>query len=616
MAKLLNVEKSRYINDNISIYTQNKVGQYSKFLDKNPIFVTYYHINRQMSRSDVGTGGIDAELGPQSPIRFNKITQFPIYNLPDSISPDVNFDESGFDIDIDLSDITILPGTIRPIPGDYIILDYPGIKQFLFRVNNFRYNTIQSNDFYLIDLDLKYAELGNLEDKYMKGQIVEEYLTIFDNIGTNDRCFIRSTDVDKLNTIVGVIKTLKDIHISSYFNKEMNAFVLVENPCPRCNDDGVWLYDLNMEKFITESRIYYEDEKLGVLTLTPADTPQLKFSFNFTKTFWNAVLKRSMRYINDHTYFYQTAITKQFSPFVLYDYPCNSVQLYLTKCDLINRLINWYPDPNDKGPNDGAGDKWCPGPSIKDPAPGPDEMAGGSGYIESLHGSIYDYANDRKEHGIEDGPSLPLVLDESHVNNNEETVPPTEINPPNNKDEFPDDGSGDVDMNDEDNGNETPPKDPEDGSGDVNIDDEEENKPPVDPDAGDAGTDNGEHLPEPEEPSVEPEEPKPKNAPYHKWLFVPTDNTSEVSQCHEVCPLREYFPFALINDIKTSKLTSDDYLDEIIFNYFLQLKMDVDVDKLLEVIEPLSLRNFMYLPIIIYILSRYYDEYFNRPNDL
>ena len=44
MARIQSVEKSKFINQNIDIYSQNKIGQYSKFLDKNPIFVTYYHI--------------------------------------------------------------------------------------------------------------------------------------------------------------------------------------------------------------------------------------------------------------------------------------------------------------------------------------------------------------------------------------------------------------------------------------------------------------------------------------------------------------------------------------------------------------------------------------------
>jgi len=83
MAHLMNVEKSKYINTQISIYAENKVGQYSKFLNKNPIFVTYYSVNIVMSRTDVGTGGIQQEIGEDSPLRFNKITnsQYMVFQI-------------------------------------------------------------------------------------------------------------------------------------------------------------------------------------------------------------------------------------------------------------------------------------------------------------------------------------------------------------------------------------------------------------------------------------------------------------------------------------------------------------------------------------------------------
>ena len=193
MARIQSVEKAKFINQNIEIYSQNKVGQYSKFLDKNPIFVTYYHICNTLTRTDTGTGGIEDEIGPKSPIKYNKILQFPMYNIPE-IKPDIVWDETGYDIDLDLSDIVILPNTIKPTPGDYFLLDFPGIKQYLFRVNNFRYNTIQSNDFYTIDCDIK--DIGvDLEDKRMKTNIVDEYQTVFDNIGTQDKCFVKSSDI-------------------------------------------------------------------------------------------------------------------------------------------------------------------------------------------------------------------------------------------------------------------------------------------------------------------------------------------------------------------------------------------------------------------------------------
>ena len=194
MARIQSVEKSKFINQNIDIYSQNKIGQYSKFLDKNPIFVTYYHICNTLTRTDVGTGGIEVELGPRSPIKFNKILQFPLYNIPE-IKPDIVWDETGYDIEMDLSDITVLPNTIKPTPGDYFLLDFPGIKQYPFRVNSFRYTTIQSNDFYMLSADLRHS--GDNCCNEIEKLVVESYHCVFENIGTQDNCFIKLDDEDE-----------------------------------------------------------------------------------------------------------------------------------------------------------------------------------------------------------------------------------------------------------------------------------------------------------------------------------------------------------------------------------------------------------------------------------
>ena len=48
----IDVEKNEYLTDNIERYTSNKVNQYAKFLDKNPIFITYLAINDILTRYD------------------------------------------------------------------------------------------------------------------------------------------------------------------------------------------------------------------------------------------------------------------------------------------------------------------------------------------------------------------------------------------------------------------------------------------------------------------------------------------------------------------------------------------------------------------------------------
>lgn len=339
MAKIINVEKSQYLNQNIEIYTSNKVGQYSKFLDKNPLFVTYLHINQAQSRHDVGLGGVNADIGSDSPVRYNQINGLPMYNFPE-LKPSTDYGDSGYDIELDLSDLIILPNTVIPTTGDFVIVALPDTIEFAFRLNAFEYNTIQSNDFYSISLDLKYTG-HNLIDKF-KHQIVQVYETIFENIGTDDKCFILKDDILKIQNIGKLFLELRDAYYFDFFDKETGTFVCKNNPVSR---DDSWLYDKYTEKFIMDSEIYYTENDEKSIMLSCADLEPPSVEREFMQTLYYAVLNNDCSYLARYPYYYQVDIQRKFSPFKIYDINCKSVNLLLTK----NELERGYSDAIDSG---------------------------------------------------------------------------------------------------------------------------------------------------------------------------------------------------------------------------------------------------------------------------
>lgn len=328
MARILSVEKPQYVNNNINIYTKNKIGQYSKFLDKNPIFVTYYHINQALSRQDVGTGTIETELGERSPIKFNKVLQFPIYNIPE-LKPDVTYDETGYDIEMDCNDLIILPNTIKPRSGDYFIVSFPGIKEFLFRVNNFRYNTIQSNDYYMIDADIK--RIGNdLEDQYLTGQVIEEYLTVFDNIGTEDRCFVKTTDISYVNSMADLFYKLRDYYKNAFYIRDLNSFTYQTG---RFSETGrpIYRYDGYLEAFINRSHIFYDENSEESLVLTPNDVFDDRFNFVFDQSLYSAVLKNSIELLRPYSYIMTDVLMMRYSTYNIHHYFAESAKMLCYK---------------------------------------------------------------------------------------------------------------------------------------------------------------------------------------------------------------------------------------------------------------------------------------------
>lgn len=355
MAHLMSVEKSKFINDNINIYKQNKVGQYSKFLEKNPIFVTYYHINQALSRTDVGTGGIENETGRRSPIRFNKILNFPMYNIPE-LKPDIIYDETGYDIDLEMSDVVILPNTIKPVPGDYVLIEFPGIKRYLFRVNQISYNTIQSNDFYMVGMDIRFID-HHVDECEIEYQVVETYQTIFENIGTQDKCFLKLSDIDAINSIVDLFYTLRDLYKNAFYNPTTNSFEFIPGEVSECNNKLIHVYDPYLEAFINKSKIYYDENSTDSLVLTPNDILDSRFDYTFSKTLYNAVLKRSVLELSQYEYCYRSPVEKLSSIFHYMDYDAYSVKVNISKHDIRkNTTYNNGPDWYDLYPLD----RWIP----------------------------------------------------------------------------------------------------------------------------------------------------------------------------------------------------------------------------------------------------------------
>lgn len=339
MAKIINIEKSKYLNENIGIYTSNKVGQYSKFLDKNPMFVTWLHINSAQSRSDVGTGGVDSDVGPHSPVRFNQINNLPTFNIPE-LKPNTDYGENGFDVEMEISDAVLLPSTIIPTVGDYFILKIPDSIEIAFRVNTFEYNTIQSNDFYTYSADLKYTG-HDLINKF-KNQIVEEYETIFENIGTDDKCFILKNDVEKIQNIGKIFNDMRDAYYTNFFDPETGTFSCKNNSVPR---DGSWLYDRFVERFIMNTQIYYTENDARSVVLTNAEVDCQEDVRNYMQTMFYAVENRTLDFLAPYPFYYQTDIQKSSSPFKVYDVKCKGVNLVLTR----KELVRGHSDAIDSG---------------------------------------------------------------------------------------------------------------------------------------------------------------------------------------------------------------------------------------------------------------------------
>ncbi len=334
MAQITNIEGSKYFSQQQKIYAENRIGQFSRFLSKNPIYVTYYVVNEARSTTEVGTGIIHEEIGPRSPLRFNKILNVPVYNIPE-LKPDVNVDEQGYDIELDINDITFIPGTVQPRPSHYMLVQLYGVKPLLFRCTGYRHNTIQSNDFYMADFTLR-----DIDQEYInliEDQVVETYNCHFENVGTNAKVLLTTDEEDKISDMYGIFESLREFYMNAFYNKETDSFVLYSS----ADNPYGWFYDVYLAKFINDSGMFEEPNSANTLVVSYNDLLPLNFDYQFTRTLWYAMLKGTIDYLNPYNYYYRRPIQKRASPFLLYSIPCDGVAL---------QIMDKYVYPQEKIP--------------------------------------------------------------------------------------------------------------------------------------------------------------------------------------------------------------------------------------------------------------------------
>ena len=344
MARVFNSEKSQFMQQATEIYHKNKVGQYSKYLDSNPIFITYYSLNMVQSRTG-SLGQVYDELGPNSPLRYNKITELPVYRVQ-QLQPQGNYEDGNYDVEIDISDMTILPNTVRPRPSDFFCIALPNCKKLLFRVNNFRNNTIQSNDFYSVDADLR--DDGEHCCDEIEMQVVESYHCVFENIGTQDNCLIKLDDEAKASDTMSTIETLSAMYHDLFYHDEIGDYIF----CPE-NSFGFHhdhpsscYYDIYLAKFINDSMLFFTGDYASTSVVTYDDNLPKLFEFMFKHTLWHALITKNTSLLSKYPYFFGKPITKTFSPIIYYiNGQCYGFDLVLDSKTKQNRpdLAEYFP---------------------------------------------------------------------------------------------------------------------------------------------------------------------------------------------------------------------------------------------------------------------------------
>lgn len=241
------------INDHIASY-MDSTGAYSRYFQNTPNFVTYFALDMQHSKTDPGLGNVIENVGNESPLRYNRINNLPLFNI-DEVQPQYEYNEdTGMEGTME-GQAVLAPGTIQPQPNDYFIFTYHehNINTLkAFRVTNVQMSAINSNTYFQIS----YIEDSGIDLTYLDTkQKVGDYEALYDHLGTEKVTIIEESAYQNLKYIDKVKNKLFTLYTDEFFNRRLNSFLYEE-------EDGRFLYDGYLHYFIRQNNIFLMNNSL------------------------------------------------------------------------------------------------------------------------------------------------------------------------------------------------------------------------------------------------------------------------------------------------------------------------------------------------------------------
>ncbi len=208
------------IDGTIFKYEQRLNSHMNKFIANGAMFVTWYRLEETSTTVDRGFRDMDQLLGPSSPIRFDKILDFPIYGFGES-KPE-NSEESDVE-DITVSgEFTVLPSTI--VPSTYNFFTIKHLKMTaLYQVTEVQYDSMKQDGFYKVLYRLYGTDPDTINQ--LNSQVVETFHTDMNAIGGNTDAILTEDDFILRGKIKSMVNKMIDADKAMYYNERHKCFI-------------------------------------------------------------------------------------------------------------------------------------------------------------------------------------------------------------------------------------------------------------------------------------------------------------------------------------------------------------------------------------------------------
>jgi len=248
MGRILSTQATKRIVDGLrETFLEQASSSYKILFNKAPIFTTYYKLNSEKSTTDTTLGGVIEIIGKESPLKFDKIRDFPIYGITDMQLSRVVNDDLGIETEGLEGEAYILSDTIEPSHNDFFFITYQNTP-LLLRVNNAEYEKIEGSTFYKITFHADRIDYRNEIEK----QVVGKYFFELANVGTTYACVLSEENAKYAECIDSYTAALVTLYRKLFFDKNSSCVILKD-------EESSIFHFAFLEKFISENKLLETD---------------------------------------------------------------------------------------------------------------------------------------------------------------------------------------------------------------------------------------------------------------------------------------------------------------------------------------------------------------------
>jgi hypothetical protein len=321
MAGLVFDEQS-LVDQSVYKYDQFLHSRINKYTGNGRIMVTYYNINDQNTTDSLGLNVHYQLLGVDSPLRYDKITKFPMLDLtPVKMEEKQASTSQARDLGTS-GEVYIIPGTIMPKENDFFIINHLKMNH-LFRVTQVGQDSFNTDGSYRVSYELFSTNPNDIEQ--LERQTVGEFVTDFRTIGGSDLTpVIGKEEYDHRSRLIKMVNDMTENYIARYYDHTHNCFILHLN--------GRSLFDYCGNYFMAKNSIMINDSKIGNIILKDNKLNDPRLDFFYEKSVYKWIERDApLRYLDK----FKFRIMKG------YDYPDSSFAMYGDDIDVMLPVDPW-----------------------------------------------------------------------------------------------------------------------------------------------------------------------------------------------------------------------------------------------------------------------------------